>query len=128
MTTGPLTLEAALKLGDPLGIDDARRAAQAMAAQRRAVEREMDTAVTTAADAESDYRKAFATAFIQATGTAAEREAIAKRDSARECRERDIRAGMVKVYTERLRGLEGERSMLKSLTDWSARLNAMGVQ
>ena len=54
--------------------------------------------------------------------------ALAKRDSAKECRERDIKAGMVKVYTERLRGLEGERSMLKSLTDWSARLNAMGVQ
>jgi hypothetical protein len=29
---------------------------------------------------------------------------------------------MVKVQTERLRGLEGERSMLKSLTDWSSRL------
>ena len=64
----------------------------------------------------------FAQAFIQAEGTAAEREAKAKAASADECYKRDLAAGMVKVQTERLRGLEGERSMLKSLVDWSARL------
>lgn len=118
---GPLTLE------DPLSIDEARHASRRMADQRRAVEEEVRKAVEDAADAEVTYRKAFATSFIQATGTAAEREAIAKRDSANECKTRDIKTGMVKVLHERLRGLEGERSMLKSLIDWSASLNRQGV-
>jgi hypothetical protein len=34
-----------------------------------------------------------------------------------------VKQGLVKAQTERLRGLEGERSMLKSLIDWSARIN-----
>jgi hypothetical protein len=32
----------------------------------------------------------------------------------------------VKVCVERLRGLEGERSQLKSLTEWSMRLSIDG--
>lgn len=119
--TGPLTLV------DPLTIDEGRRAAQEIARQRRGMEDLVKDSVEKAADAEAAYRKAFATAFISAEGTAAEREAIAKRDSAKECRERDIKAGMVKVMHERLRGLEGERSLLKSLIDWSAGLNRQGV-
>jgi hypothetical protein len=108
-----------LHLEDPLEIDEARRAARRMSEVRRAAEHDHEQAVEKAADAEAAYRKAYSQAFIKATGTAAEREAIAKADSAKECRERDITAGMVKVSVERLRGLEGERSMLKSLMDWS---------
>jgi hypothetical protein len=33
---------------------------------------------------------------------------------------------MVKVTVERLRGLEGERSQLKSLVEWSAKLQLDG--
>jgi hypothetical protein len=119
--SGPLTLT------DPLSIDEARQASRHMAEQRRVVEGMVEQAVIEAADAEQAYRKKFAEAFIAAEGTAGEREAIAKRDSAAECRVRDIKAGMVKVMHERLRGLEGERSMLKSLLDWSAGLNRQGV-
>ena len=119
--TGPLTLT------DPLSIDEGRLAAQAISRQRRGMEDMVEKSVEEAADAEANYRKAYAEAFIQAEGTAAEREAIAKRDSAKEARERDIKAGMVKVMHERLRGLEGERSLLKSLLDWSAGLNRTGV-
>lgn len=117
-----------LELEEPLDIDDARRAALAMARQRRNAEELLEQQVSTAAEAEATYRRAFANAFIRAIGTAAEREAIAKRDSAKEAKARDIAAGMVKVLTERLRGLEGERSMLKSLTEWSQRMNERGVQ
>lgn len=112
----------ALHLERPLEIDEARLAARRMAEQRRAAEDALQVQVDKAAEAERDYRKAYAQAFVQAEGTAAEREAIAKSASADECYERDLAAAMVKVATERLRGLEGERSMLKSLVDWSSRL------
>ena len=116
-----------LTLAEPLSIDDGRQAAQAISRQRRSVEESLEQAVKDAADAEVEYRKAYANAFIDADGTAAEREAKAKKASAKECRERDIKAGMVKVMQERLRGLEGERSLLKSLIDWSAGLNRQGI-
>lgn len=109
MTPNPV----ALHLEEPLSIDEARHAARAMALQRLVEE---------AAQAESEYRKAFSEAFINATGTAGEREAKAKAASAAECYRRDVAAGMVKVGTERLRGLEGERAMLRALIEWSSRL------
>lgn len=113
---------AALHLAQPLDIDDARIAARRMADLRRTSEDELEKLTKTAADREADYRKAFARAFIAAEGTAAEREAIAKSEVTKESIDRDVAAGMVKVQAERLRGLEGERSMLKSLIDWSARM------
>lgn len=118
MTPNPV----ALHLEEPLSIDEARHAARAMASQRREAESTLQQFVEDAAHAESDYRKKYSESFIAATGTAAEREAKAKAASAAECYRRDVAAGMVKVQTERLRGLEGERSMLKSILDWSARL------
>jgi hypothetical protein len=93
-----------LHLEDPLEIDEARRAARRMSEVRRAAEHDHEQAVEKAADAEAAYRKAYSQAFIKATGTAAEREAIAKADSAKECRERDITAGMVKVSRRTAQG------------------------
>jgi hypothetical protein len=112
----------ALHLERPLEIDEARLASRRMAEQRRAAEDDLQHRVETAAEAERLYRLAFSKAFIAAEGTAAAREAQAKAESADECYARDLATGMVKVQTERLRGLEGERSQLKSLTDWSSRL------
>jgi hypothetical protein len=117
-----MTNPAALNLEEPLEISEAREASRAAARQRRAAEDTLQQAVETAAQAERLYRLAFSKAFIAAEGTAAAREAKAKAESADECYRRDVAAGMVRVQTERLRGLEGERSMLKSLVDWSARL------
>jgi hypothetical protein len=112
----------ALHLEQPLEIDEARAAARAMATQRREAENTLQRLVDEAAVAEREYRKAYALAFVSTEGTAAAREAEAKALSAEQCYARDVSAGMVKVQHERLRGLEGERSMLKSLTDWSSRL------
>lgn len=117
-----MTNPQALHLERPLEIDEARLASRRMSEQRRAGEDALQAQVEKAAQAEADYRQAFAKAFVEAEGTAAAREAAAKAASAQECYERDLAAGMVKVATERLRGLEGERSMLKSLVDWSSRL------
>jgi hypothetical protein len=112
----------ALHLERPLEISEARLASRRMAEQRRAAEDALQGLVQDAAETERQYRLAFSRAFIAAEGTAAAREAQAKAESADECYARDLAAGMVKVQTERLRGLEGERSQLKSLTDWSSRL------
>jgi hypothetical protein len=117
-----VTNPVALHLERPLEIDEARLASRRMAEQRRAAEDELQRLTTLAAEAEREYRKAFSRAFVAAEGTAAAREAEAKAASADECYARDLSAGMVRVQTERLRGLEGERSMLKSMVDWSARL------
>jgi hypothetical protein len=118
VTLGPLTLE------QPLEIDDARRAANRLATQRRDAELALEAQVLKAADAEAAARKSYALAFVAAEGTAAEREAVARDKAGQAFRDRDIQAGMVKVMTERLRGLEGERSMLKSLIEWSQRMSA----
>jgi hypothetical protein len=117
-----MTNPAALNLEEPLEISEAREASRAMARQRRAAEDTLQQMVENAAETERLYRKAFSAAFIRAEGTASAREAKAKADSADECYARDLAAGMVRVQTERLRGLEGERSQLKSIVDWSARL------
>ena len=117
-----MTNPAALTLEQPLEISDARRASRRLADQRRQAELEHERLTKEAAEKERLYRKAYSKAFVQAEGTAAEREAKAKADSSDEAYERDLAAGMVKVCVERLRGLEGERSQLKSLTEWSMKL------
>lgn len=115
---GPLYLE------QPLEIDEARLAARRLADQRRQAEKDIEEQVKLAAEMEREYRKAYAKAFVTAIGTAGEREAIAKRESAPQAYDRDIQAGMVKVLQEKLRGLEGERSMLKTLMEWSMKADA----
>lgn len=121
-----MTNPAALTLEHPLDIDDARRASRRLAELRRDAEDRHEALTEEAAEAERAYRKAFSVAFIQAQGTAGEREAKAKAAAADEAYVRDLKAGMVKVQVERLRGLEGERSQLKSLTEWSMRLSIDG--
>ena len=121
-----MTNPAALTLEHPLDIDDARRASRRLAELRREAEDTHERLTDEAAEAERAYRKAYAQAFVQATGTAAEREAVAKAAASDEAYVRDLKAGMVKVQVERLRGLEGERSQLKSLTEWSMRLSIDG--
>jgi hypothetical protein len=121
-----VTNPAALTLEQPLEISDARKASRKLADQRRVAELEHERLTKDAAEKERLYRKAYAKAFVQAEGTAAEREAVAKAESADAAFERDLAAGMVKVTVERLRGLEGERSQLKSLVEWSAKLHLDG--
>ena len=120
---GPLLLE------QPLEIDDARRASHALAQQRRAAEADLDRLTREAAEAERVYRKTLSEAFLTVKGdTAAAREAAAKAHAADAGYERDLAAGLVKACHERLRGLEGERSQLKTLSEWSARMLLDGRQ
>lgn len=116
-----------LHLEQPLEIDEARTAARRLAQQRRDAEEELEKQVKKAAEAERSYRKSLALAFVNPdnTGkTAAAREAKARDIAGEAGKDRDIQAAMVKVFVERLRGLEGERSMLKSLVEWSMKMTA----
>lgn len=118
-----MTNPRTLTVEEPLDMDDARRASHRLAEMRREAERAHEKAVEAAADAERGYRRELARAHIQAEGkTAAEREATARAACADAAYLRDLSAGMVRVAQERLRGLEGERSMLKSLIDLSGRI------
>jgi hypothetical protein len=118
-----MTNPAALNLEEPLAIDEAREASRAMARQRRAAEDTLQLMVERAAEAERRYRLALSEAFIRNTdGPVAVREAKARADCADRSYERDLAAGMVRVQTERLRGMEGERAQLRALVDWSSRL------
>lgn len=112
--------EPIYRLDDPLHAEQARDAARTMASLRRRAEQDLEAAVREAAQAEHDYRKALAKAFVVADeATAAAREAGARAAVAEQALRRDITAGLVKVCMERLRGLEGERAMLRQLIAWS---------
>lgn len=120
---GPLLLE------HPLEIDDARRASHALAQQRRAAEVDLTRLTEEAAEAERQYRKTLSQSFLVAEGgSAAHREADAKARAADAGYERDLKVGLVKACHERLRGLEGERSQLKTICEWSAKMTFQGVQ
>jgi hypothetical protein len=121
-----VTNPAALTLEDPLEIDDARIASRRLSVQRRAAEEQHEQLTQKAAEEERNYRKAFAKAFIQAEGIDAVSKAKAEAETAEQAYKRDLAAGMVKVTVEQLRGLEGERSQLKSLIEWSMRLQIDG--
>lgn len=117
-----MTNPAALRLEQPLDIDDARRAARRLSELRREAEDTLDRMVGEAAEAERDYRKELSKAFLGLEGTAAHKEAEARAKVADKSYERDLKASMVKAQHERLRGLEGERAMLRALIDWSMRM------
>lgn len=119
---GPLLLE------NPLEIDDARRASHALAEQRRAAEGDLERLTKDAAEKERAYRKKLAQCFLTADGaSAAQREAHAKAEASDAGYDRDLAVGLVKACIERLRGLEGERSQLKSIVEWSAKMTFQGI-
>ena len=122
-----MTNPSALTMEHPLDLDDARRAARRLAELRRDAEQHHENAIKEAAQAEADYRRAFARAIVSIEGRSAEeREALAREQTARESYDRDLKLGLAKAAQERLRGLKGKRSMLKSLIEFSARLQIDG--
>lgn len=119
---GPLLLE------QPLEISDARRASHVLAQQRRSAEERLEELAEQAAEAERFARKELARCFLIAEGnSAAQREAHARSLAADAFYQRDLAVGLVKAQHERLRGLEGERSQLKTICEWSAKMAFQGV-
>lgn len=111
--------DEAYRLDEPLSMDEARKASRAAAENRRNAETNLEAAIREAADKERTYRRELSIAIVKAEGTAAAREITARSDAADAAYDRDVAAGMVKVAEQRLRGLEGERAMLRQLIEWS---------
>lgn len=109
----------AYRLDEPLAMNEARTASRAAAENRRNAESNYEAAIREAADKERTYRRRLAIEIVKAEGTATAREFVARSEAADTSYDRDVAAGMVKVAEQRLRGLEGERAMLRQLIEWS---------
>jgi hypothetical protein len=113
-----------LSLGDPLDLDDGRRAASMLARQCRDGVNNLDRAVKAHAEAEQVYRMAYATKLVELRGDAIPvgiATELAKGDEhvAKLKFDRDLAKGMIDVARERLRQLDGERASLRQLLEWS---------
>lgn len=124
MSDVPYDIDEPYRFKDPLDMDDARQASRRVAEIRREAEQAHRDAVRVKAEKEVAYRMAYSAEIVrlknggEASTTAAERARgeDAVRDHLKAFR---IAEGMVDAAKERLRGIEGERSLLKSLIDAS---------
>lgn len=121
-----LELERPYQQQDPLDMDDARLASREISRLRRRAEGDYRKAIEERASKEAEYRSALAKAIVRlkvdnASSAAAE---LARGDDTVKKALIDFRVaeGMVKAQEQRVLGVEGERSMLKSLIDYSARV------
>lgn len=119
-----LEIERPYKQEDPLDMDDARKASRRSSQLRRDAEADLRQAINDRAEKEGRYRKLLAKEIVRKR---AEHAATLAVDLAKG--EDDVRAamidfriaeGMVDAHKERLKTIEGDRSQLKSLIDWSA--------
>lgn len=129
--SGPLTLSEPLHIKQPLDVDDAREAGRNIVRFRNHYLREYHQAVENAAEKETAHHKIRAKAIVRMAEahsvTLAPRLADGEEDVTQALVEYRIAAGLVEAAKERLRDIEGDRSTLKSLIDWSASLNRSGV-
>ena len=129
MSKHHLELDRPYKQDDPLDMDDARRAAHRMAQIRREREADYRTAIEDRAAKEAEYRKNLSLAIVRLRGegvaSSAAPEAARGDDTVKQSLiDFRIAEGMVDAHKQRLQGVEGERSMLKSLIDYSAKVGA----
>lgn len=94
-----------------------------IAEQRRTALQVWQEAIQLAADAEGEYRKAYAIAIVSEAGAVPVREALARAAVVKQLAARDVTKAMVDVAKERVRGLEGERANLNGLADWSKKID-----
>jgi hypothetical protein len=122
--TPALDLEKPYRESDPLDVDDARQASRRASQMRRDAERERIDRGTKKAEAEVAYRKARATAIMRLKmehgSTVAKELADGEDDVSPLLLEKMKADTLYDAAGERLKTLEGERSMLKSLIDWSS--------
>lgn len=124
-----MTNPTPLSLGDPLDLDDGRRAASVLARQCRDAVDALDRAVQSHAEAEHAYRKAHAQKMVElrsdATPATLCQDLSKGSDRVSQLKyERDLAKGMIDVSRERLRQLDGERASLRQLLEWSQRFEA----
>lgn len=129
--SGPLTLTDPVGFKHGLDVDDAREAGRNIVRFRNHFLKEHGDFVEDAADKEAAYHetraKAILTLKAEHGATVAPKLADGEQDVRDALVAWRIASGLVDASKERLRGIEGDRSTLKSIIDWSAGLNRQGV-
>lgn len=124
MSAHGLDLDRPYKEADPLDMDDAREASRRSSRMRRDAEAELIRRVADRAEKEGAYRMELAKEIVRQKvehgSTVAKEVAHGERPVFLALVEFKTAEGMVEASKERLKTLEGERSMLKSLIDWSS--------
>lgn len=119
-----LDLDKPYREQDPLDVDDARTAARRASRMRRDAEATLIDAIDERATKEGVYRETLAkrmvTEKVEHGASSAREFAYGDPKVKKALTEFRIAEGMVDAAKERLKTLEGERSMLKSLIDWSS--------
>lgn len=112
-------------------MDDAREASRRAARIRRDAEAEFREAIADCAAKEAHYRELLSKAIVDLKATTGVSSTEATERARGEASVKQalinfrVAEGMLKAYEQRLRGIEGERSQLKSLIDYSARVAAL---
>jgi hypothetical protein len=110
-------------------MEDARAAYKVLGEQRKSAREAYERAFDRSADAEREYRKALAQAFVSVEGgTAAEREANARARVSDLSYQRDLSAGLIKVAHERLNEIDAHRQSLNRLCEWSMKLDPLATE
>ena len=119
-----LDLERPYVERDPLDMDDAREAARRVTRLRRDAEAELRRRARGKAEKEGAYRELRATGILEEKAehgaTIAKELADGRSEVKKALVEWRIEDGLWDAARERVKGVEGERSMLKSLIDWSS--------
>lgn len=124
-----LSIERAYAEGDPLDMDDAREASRTSSRMRRAAEAELRQRVEEVGKAEGAYRELLAKEIVAAKADHGATAAldIAKGDAkvVKALIDFRVASGMVDAAKERLKTIEGDRSQLRGLIDFSAGVRAV---
>jgi hypothetical protein len=95
-----------------------------IAQRRRAARHELEAAHQAYADGEAAYRRARAAAYATVEGpNASARDAIVDAQTSGERHARDIAKGRIDVARAALDEIDGERSSLHRLLEWSMRID-----
>jgi hypothetical protein len=119
----PLSLTEPYRFAQPLEMDDARAALRECASARRQAREWKQRAMQKAAEAEHEYRKGRAQAWVVCPdGIAKEREDWVNAHTAQLRQDRDLALSLVKAADERLEEVDADRSSVHRLVDWSMKV------
>lgn len=112
-------------------LDEFRRQSRSFAEKRAEARRDFERYAQEEAEAERDYRKALAVAFARvktdSTVTAAQADIEAHAQAAEERLRRDLARSLAKSALLRVEECEANRATLRSVGEWSQRIDATGA-
>ena len=118
-------------MSNPYDFHDAFNRTERFREARRSAIEDYEDALTKAADAKLDYRRAKATAHVTSAaegGTADQKKARAEELCAQAEHAMALADAMVKASKERIDAVEADRAMANKLIEWSLRIQPLGPQ